>query len=347
MPNAASDGLTSPHPVAVARFRAAILAHQPPGEQTRMGVAVSGGPDSLALLLIAHAAFPQGVEAATVDHGLRAESAAEAAMVGHVCAGLGVPHETRRGIWESAAREGVQAAARAYRYRELAAWCTARRLPMLATAHHADDQAETLLMRIARGAGVGGLGSIRPVRRLHDSVGSAWPVALIRPMLGFTKRELRAIVAAAGIVPVEDASNDDLRFDRTRARRLLADTLWLDAARLSATASHMADADRALWWAANEEYDRRVVRAANAVDEEEWRLDPRDLPDELLRRIARLVIHQVEDHAVAGYDGPGPNGPGLTRLIARLRAGDSATLGHVLARPGPLWRFTAAPPRKT
>ena len=117
----------------------------------KLGLAVSGGPDSLALLLLARAALPGRVEAATVDHGLRPESADEAVMVAAVCARLGVPHRT---LAVDVAQGNIQAQARAARYAALAVWMGEQGIEALATAHHADDQAETLLLRLNRGSGV-------------------------------------------------------------------------------------------------------------------------------------------------------------------------------------------------
>ena len=111
----------------------------------RLGIAVSGGPDSLALLLLAHAALPGRIEAVTVDHQLRPESGDEAAMVARVCADLGVPHEV---LAVTLAEGNVQAQARAARYAAMAEWLVRRELAALATGHHADDQAETLLLRL-------------------------------------------------------------------------------------------------------------------------------------------------------------------------------------------------------
>ncbi len=130
------------------------------GEETaRFGIAVSGGPDSMALLDLAVQAWPGRVAAATLDHGLRAESAAEAAMVARWCAQRRVPHATLAP--ETAVSGNIQDWARRQRYAQLEAWRAGAGLDWILTAHHADDQLETLLMRLNRGSGVGGLAGVR------------------------------------------------------------------------------------------------------------------------------------------------------------------------------------------
>ena len=140
------------------RFARRPLTRLAPGRCARLGDRRFGGPDSLACCCSPRGAAGRMVEAATVDHGLRAESADEAAMVAGICDELGVPHRTLLADWSEPPTANVQAEARAMRYRLLNEWAIDRGLPAVATAHHADDQAETLLMRLARGAGVGGLG---------------------------------------------------------------------------------------------------------------------------------------------------------------------------------------------
>ena len=196
----------TPAAEAVERFAAnldALAADAP------IGVAVSGGPDSLALLLLATAARPGRIEAATVDHGLRAESAREADMVAALCGELSVPHRILPADWNQPPEANIQAKARDLRYRLLNDWAIERGLLAIATAHHADDQAETLLMRLARGAGVGGLGATKARRALSDEV------MLIRPLLGWRKAELAELVLEAGLDPVDDPTNRDLKHDRS------------------------------------------------------------------------------------------------------------------------------------
>jgi tRNA(Ile)-lysidine synthase len=209
-----------PAPQLTERFAADLARLWPEGG--RLGLAVSGGPDSVALLLLARAVRPEQIEAATVDHGLRVEAAAEAQFVAELCAGLGVPHT----ILKVAVAEGnVQARARAARYAALAEWVDARGLAALATAHHADDQAETLLLRLNRGSGAAGLAGVRERGRIAGSA-----LTVIRPLLGWRRSELAEVVARAGIEAIEDPSNADERFDRVRIRRALREADWLDPA---------------------------------------------------------------------------------------------------------------------
>jgi tRNA(Ile)-lysidine synthase len=304
-------------PAPAARFRADLEALTG-GEPGMLGVAVSGGPDSLALLLLAQAAFPGQVRAATVDHRLRAESAAEAAFVAGICAGLGVPHATL--VADRPVSGNVQAGARALRYRLLGDWATAEGVRWLLTAHHADDQAETLLMRLGRGAGVAGLSGVRAVNG-----------AVLRPLLGWRRAELAGIVAGAGLDPVADPSNADESYDRVRLRRRLAESPWLDPAALARSAAALADADAALDWSAQRLIGERVRRDGGSAT-----FDPAGIPAELRRRI---VLHLL------GAAAP-PRGEAVQRLIATLEDGGTATLAGMKCVGGPVWHFTPAPRRR-
>lgn len=316
--------IAAPSPDAVARFRADLLALTGP-VPGRLGVAVSGGPDSLALLLLAHAAFPDQVAAATVDHRLRAESAAEAKLVAAVCIELGVPHATLAA--DAAIAGNVQSEARALRYRLLGQWARGAEVRWLLTAHHCDDQAETLLMRLLRGAGASGLAGVRPTTRIAG-------LDVARPLLRWRRSELAEIVAAAELVPVEDPSNVDDRYDRARLRRRIAQSDWVDAPALAHSAGALADADVALDWMTGRLYSERVRGEAGAIT-----LDPVDLPIELRRRLVGRILATL-------VPGATPRGPDLQRLLARLEDGGVATLAGVRGEGGSIWRFTPAPPRR-
>jgi tRNA(Ile)-lysidine synthase len=290
------------------------------------GVAVSGGPDSLALLLLVAAARPGRVRAATVDHGLREESAAEAAMVAGLCGELAVPHDTLAVTVGDGA--SLQAQAREARYAALSEWAASHSLAAVATGHHADDQAETLLMRLARGSGLGGLSGIREVT---DIAGCR----VIRPLLQMRKAALVEVVAAAEWVPVLDPANNNPRHERTRVRQLLATTDWLDPERLARSAAALAQANEAIEAAVEQASDRHLVFAADLTSLRDVHL----LPRETTRRLLLSALARFETR---------PSGPHLDRLLASLEAGRAGTLGHVKVTPveGGVWRVELAPQRR-
>ena len=217
-----------------------VLSAAPAGE---LGIAVSGGGDSMALLLLAHDwALARGrpVAVVTVDHGLRAAAAAEAEGVARFCAALGIPHETLRWTgWDG--RGNLQDAARRARRRLIAAWARGRGLGAVALGHTLDDQAETFLLRLARGSGVDGLAAMAEVA---EAEGVLW----LRPMLGLRREALRRLLRGAGIRWVEDPGNADPAFDRVRARAALEplEALGIGPERLAATAAAMRRARVAL-----------------------------------------------------------------------------------------------------
>lgn len=315
---------TPPDPDLTARF-AADLAALWRGEG-RLGLAVSGGPDSLALLLLAHAALPGRVAAATVDHGLRAESANEAAMVGQVCAAIGVPHQTLSVAVEPG---NIQSRARAARYAALAGWMQQQQLEALATAHHADDQAETLLARLGRGSGVAGLAGVRARGQVPGT-----PLPLLRPLLGWRRDELGGVVAAAGLMAVADPSNADDRFDRARIRKAIAGADWLDVPALAQSAANLADADAALDWAAAREWHECVSKGPLGLT-----YRPQAPRAVALRVLARIVTE---------LDGQTPRGSAVARLFESLLARQPASIGNLVARAMPDgWSFSKAPKRRS
>ena len=316
---------TSPKPDLVDRFTADLGALVAPG--TKLGVAVSGGPDSLALLLLAAAARPRQVEAATVDHGLRPESRAEADMVAAVCKRIEVPHSILTIDWLKAPKSNLQARAREKRYDLLGQWAMRRGIASVATAHHLDDQAETLLMRLARGAGIGGLGSVRARRPLVAAT------ELVRPLLGWRKLELTALVEAAGVEPVDDPSNRDPRHDRVRMREWLKRADWAEPERLAASAAWLDEADQALDWALVPLAAARITRADGVVT-----IDPSGVPRELQRRLLLAAFAELGARR--------PRGPELGRALGTLAKGGVTTLGGLKLQGGAVWRVRLAPPRR-
>lgn len=298
-----------------------------------IGVAVSGGPDSVALLLLAAAARPGRIEAATVDHALRPESASEAQFVANLCEQLGVPHAILRAQWDEPPRTAIQQRARAQRYRLLGGWLRERNLAALATAHHTEDQAETLLMRLSRGAGVRGLASIRAASIVPGSRHS-----LIRPLLGWRRSELEQICAAAGVEAIVDPGNTDPRFERVRVRKALAEADWLDPESLARSAANLAAADVALEWASAQEWERSVKASATEIS-----YTPANAPLEIRRRIAARAIALLAREG----DGASLRGAELDRLLALLRNGRTATLRGVRCSGGDVWRFAPAPARRS
>ncbi|SEJ79921.1 tRNA(Ile)-lysidine synthase [Sphingomonas sp. OV641] len=323
-------------PADVARFRRDLIAltREAPSRERPIAVAVSGGPDSMALLALAAAAFPDAVIAATVDHGLREAAAEEARMVAREAETLGVPHAVLT-VAGPIAGASLQARARDARYALLADWAEQSRAMAVATAHHADDQAETFLMRASRGSGVSGLASIRAT-----TVVAGAPV--VRPLLAWRRAALRAIVRRAGLPFVNDPANSDPRHDRTRFRQLLDGNEWLDPPALARTAAAVAEAERDLVEIALLLWRERVEMTGDSVT-----LDPAGLPRDPLRRMVRRAIATVR----AAHDIVSPafdESANIEPLLDTLLAGRRATHGGVLASPRRgRWHFKVAPSRRS
>ena len=296
--------------------------------RVRLGLAVSGGGDSLAMLHLAVAAG-LAVRAVTVDHGLRPEAAAEAARVADICAGLGVAHDTLRWHWDG--KGNLQDEARRARRALIGAWAVGHDLWAVALAHTQDDLAETLLMRLARGAGVDGLSAMTPA---WQEDGVTW----LRPLLGVSRGRLRDWLSSRGLAWIDDPSNDNPRFDRVKARRTLAQLapLGLAAPRLAEVAQHLAEARQALDWATDALWTRAVQDHGTAL-----RIDPAALgaaPPELRRRCLQRLLQQL---APADY---APRGAEMQRLLARVVAGQGGTLAgcRFQALKSGLWAFREA-----
>ena len=273
-------------------------------------IAVSGGPDSTALLVLAarwRAGRKRGpaLLAVTVDHALRPESAREARAVKRLANQLGVRHRTLRWTGDKPVT-ALQEEARRVRYQLLAAAARGAGAPYVLTAHTLDDQAETVLLRMARGSGVSGLGAMaRQTLLAMAPAGGATrksdAIVLIRPLLEISKTRLIATLAAMGITFVDDPSNRDPRFTRPRLRALmptLADE-GLDARRLALLARRMRRADATIEAVVNAAVDAVsdgtwTGNGPITIDAEKWVR----LPGEVSLRLLARAINQK------GTEGP-------------------------------------------
>ena len=194
----------------------------------------------------------------------------------------------------------------------------------LATAHHADDQLETMIMRILRGSGVNGLSGIR--EKLGD---------IIRPLLDFRKAELEAFVSQSGIVAIDDPSNRDQSFDRVRVRNALAALEGFDSRLASQSAVAINDAREALDWVVNQLVDAHVQQQLDRCD-----LEKTEFPHEIQRRLLIRCLHLIDSSL-------SPRGEQVAATISALESGETVTLGNILCRGGKKWSFSKAPERKS
>lgn len=247
-------------------------------------------------------------------------------MVADLCGGLGIAHQT---LGVNVGQGNLSAQARSARYAALADWMERETIAALLTAHHADDQAETLLLRLNRGSGVAGLAGVR-ARGLVP--GTRLP--LLRPLLGWRRAELAGVVEAAGLVAVDDPSNRDDRFDRARIRKAIAGADWLDVPALALSAANLADADQALDWAAAREWQEGVSKAPMGLT----------YRPQAPRAVALRVIGRI----VRELDGAEPRGSQAAHLFDELLARRPASIGNLVARATPEgWSFTKAPQRRS
>lgn len=304
----------------------AFLPHPP----RLMGVAVSGGSDSMALLhLLTEFCELHQIElhAVTVNHGLRAEAANEARTVAAHCAEIGVPHETL--LWEDWSGKGnMQKAARDARYAKIADWAERKDICTVAVGHTADDQAETVLMRMARRSGLDGLSGMQH-RVLRDGI--TW----VRPLLQTRRETLRTYLKENKISWIDDPSNDNDRFDRIKARKALnvLSDLGIDASVLAEVAGHLSQARRALDWqtflAAKQVI--KIEAGAMVLDETVLRLQP----DEIQRR---LFVNAISWVSGSTY---GPRRGAISAVMSGLRKGQAGTADgcHIRRIAARIWVF--------
>ncbi|SMO93595.1 tRNA lysidine(34) synthetase TilS [Ruegeria faecimaris] len=303
-------------------LKSELRARLPENLPRRLGVAVSGGGDSVALLsLLKHIAQEEQVElfVATVNHNLRPEAVAEADWVAQLAQGLGLPHETLH--WQGWDQTGnLQDRARQARYQLLSDWARDKQIGAIALGHTADDQAETMLMRLARAAGVTGLSGMPAMRNYQG-------IMLLRPMLGVTRQQLRDYLAKIGADWIEDPSNHDRRFDRIKARDALTglSEIGISAHSLSRVAENLAQAREAL-----EQITQDSARQVLSVDGGDICVDRAQfstLPAEIRRRLLTGCVRWI---AGRGYP---PRQAATDRALLAIDQGEAATIGGCLLIP--------------
>lgn len=313
-------------------------------------LAVSGGPDSTALMVLA-ARWRESLKAkpkliaVTVDHGLRPESRREAAAVARLARRFKIVHRTLR--WDGRKPvTGVQQAARAARYRLLGDAARKAGATHILTAHTLDDQAETVLMRMARGSGLTGLAAMARVSPLP--AGGEDAPALVRPLLGVPKSRLIATLRAAKIDYADDPSNRDPRFTRVRVRDLMGALAQegLDARRLTQLARRLKRADAAIESAVDRAASELTVESTDESAVLIWTRGFSELPSEVALRLLGRAIARM------GREGPVELGK-LEALKSALDAGKNTAnerfrrtlAGAIVTRTGQQLVVERAPPR--
>lgn len=303
-------------PAADPAFRIHAALDRLAGDIPAIGIAVSGGGDSIALMHMA-AEWGRGrtIMVATVDHGLRPDSAAEARQVSRAARALELPHATL--LWQRETDTGnLMANARDARLRLLAGWAQRNKLSAVLLGHTADDQAETLVMRLARGSGIDGLASMAEWR---DRFGIRW----LRPMLGAGRQELRDWLTARGIAWADDPSNENEDFDRIRIRKAIG-AMGLDIGALARAANHIGEARDAL-----SHYAAHAAREAEAHNGS-LTLPIRaynDAPSEIRRRLIVAACRWV-----TGADYP-PRRNTVLHALNAIATGHRVTLDGALIEP--------------
>lgn len=310
----------------IAEVERAIGPHPP----ERIGVAVSGGGDSMALLsVIAQYAADRNIDlnVITVDHGLRSDARHEIQVVTNMCQRLNLQHDVEFwNGWDGAGN--IQSRAREARYELIADWAYAHQIELVALGHTANDQAETVLMRLARASGIDGLSAMAPRSVRH---GVTW----VRPFLNITRSDLRLYLQAAGLVWTDDPSNENREFERVRVRDALTvlEELGIGVQALVQVADHMRQAREALNWQTFLDAREMIDLDGGAIVIDLPRL--RVLPTEIKRR---MLVHCLTWLSGSIYP---PRRDAVMRAIEAVMSGRTFTVeGCQLSHHGDrLWVY--------
>lgn len=279
-----------------AMFQDFILKHDLQ-DVKNIAVAVSGGPDSMALadlLVGACEGFDVHIHFLSVDHGLREEAKSEVAMVGEWVRSINNPHYKHHILeWQGDKPDAaVMEAARSARYDLLADYCAQHDITMMFVGHHQDDQAETFLMRLAKGSGLDGLASMQEVRKFNDDL------KIVRPLLDVPKQDLILYCDDNDIPYTHDPSNENDEYLRPRLRQSM-DVLTqegLTPKRLAITAKRIGRARQALQEISDNAYQACAVENSDAYQSFDW-VKLKACPEEIAFRVLQQGMENLRPDA--------------------------------------------------
>lgn len=281
-----------------------------------VGLAVSGGPDSIALMLAFHEYRPDTFQVVTVDHGFRTASAMEVQFVRQLCDERSIPCNIITLGLKSGS--GNQERARMARYSAMAAWAKENDLAALVTGHHANDQAETMIMRLNRGVGIKGLGGMREI----STTPCGFP--LWRPFLNVRRDELVEYVMANGIVPINDPSNQDEHYERVRIRNAMTEVF--DPLGFAKTAQILESTNNAIEWMVDQVWDR-VELSSNEI---KWKAEP----------IPEIMQHRILERVLDHFGKRPKRGGAIPVWLNQIKSCGSASLAGVIGNTRkPVWTF--------
>lgn len=295
-----------------------------------LAVAVSGGGDSIALtMLLANWAKDKGISihALTVDHGLRPESTEEAKTVSRILKPFGISHKIL--TWEGKKpKTRIQELARQARYQLMSDYCLTHRIPYLCVAHHAQDQMETILFRMAKGTGIDGLAGMRPVHILENGL------IILRPLLSLSHEDLLATLKSENINWIEDPSNKNNVYARVRMRQTLQslENEGLSSTRISSLSNRIIQSVQLIDYFIEKEYSSILL----SMHPQHIEIDFNrflDLPIEGKIRILALLISKIHEgissSAFSSFALSAPRLEDIERLAHKINTHfKGATLGH-------------------
>lgn len=307
------------HADSIFRHFAAAVAASSTSQDDTIGLSVSGGGDSIALMHLAVRLYgAKKLRVLTVDHGLRAEAKDEIALVAQQAKSLGIHHTVVDWSWDGVGN--LQASARAGRWAAVRHWAATYNMREVWLGHTEDDQVETVLMRLARGSGIDGLSAMYQ-KTLRDGV------SIVRPLLGLSRADLREWLVANDIAWCDDPSNEDARFDRVRARQMFDQlaTLGLTRKRLLQTVDHMQAAHLSLQKAAHQYANEHVRQDAGdlLIGPDVLDLEKADAP----RRVMAAAFAWVGSRTYR------PRFEQLCDIVGQARKGATVTLGGCIITP--------------